>query len=275
MSRNWDRVIQVIFDSKIVTSDDFDISFSYSFNVDEEPNEIEVEIKNLSQTTINSYIKEKKQLIVNAGYRGDVGNIAKGYIVDTETGWNGVDKDTLIIGLDASEEYFSKKVRKTYKEKTMASTIIKDLCSMTGLAIGEFSLKKDIQYTRGRTISGKLRDVLKDIVVNDCKTNLQIRNGTIIIRNIEQGLATGFILSPETGLIASPEPISNVEDDDNKKKEQKADYKVRCLLNNKIYPMSRIRIDSKVLKADAIVLSGVHVGSNKGNFETIMEVKLV
>jgi len=273
MSKNWKRKIQVIFDTRAITLDDFDIAFMYSFNVDEEPNEIEVEIKNLSRTTINSYIGKDKQLIVNAGYEGDVGNIAKGYIIDTDTGWNNVDKDTHILGFDASEDYLNKKVMKTYKAGTMALSIVRDICSMSGLAIGEVVLKKNVQYTRGLSVTGRIRDILKEIIVNDCETNLQIKNGTIIIRDIGQGVESGFILSSNTGLIGSPEPITDV--DDTIPIEKRPDYSVRCLLNYKIGPMSKIKIKSKVLEANAIVISGKHLGSKDGAFETQMEVKLV
>jgi len=128
-------------------------------------------------------------------------------------------------------------------------------------------------YTRGLSINMKLRDALKSIVVNDCDTNLQIRNGIILIRNIGKGLETGFILNSETGLIGSPEPITDV--DDTIPVERKPEYIVRCLLNYKIGPMSKLKIKSKTLEADVVVLSGVHMGSKDGAFETQMEVKLV
>ena len=273
MSKNWKRKIELIVGGRLLSLDEFDIAFMYNFGCDEEPNEIEIEIKNLSRTTINSYIAKDKQFMVNAGYEGDVGNIAKGYVIDTNTGWNGTEKDTNILGLDASEDYLNKYISKSYKEGTMALTILRDICSMSGLAIGEVSLNKNIQYPRGRVVTGKLRDILKSIVEQDCETNLQITNGTILIRNIGQGLATGFILSSETGLIGSPEPITNT--DDAIAAEKRPDYSIRCLLNYRIGPMSRIKIKSKELEADAVVISGSHMGSKDGAFETIMEVKLI
>lgn len=273
MSRNWNRKIQVTFDTRTISLDDFDISFVTSFSMDEEPNEFEIEIKNLAQTTINSYIVKDKQCIINAGYQGDVGNIAKGFIIDTDTGWNNVDKDTRIMALDASEDYLNRFISKSYKDGTMGLEIIRDLCSMTGLAIGEITLKNNAQYVRGRSVTGKLRDLLKEIVVDDCMTNLQITNGTILIRNIEQGLVTGFVLSPDTGLIGSPEPITDI--DEEVPEEMRPDYKVKCLLNYKIGPMARIKINSKVLQAEAIVINGTHRGSKGGDFITEMEVKLV
>lgn len=269
MSRNWDRQIQVVFDTRTCSLNEFDIEFTYSFDTTSEPNEMEVKIYNLLDNTINQYIEKDKTLIVNAGYKGDIGNIAKGYIVETSTEWQSVDKITTITGIDASNDYLYAKISKAYAPGVVASEIINDLVQQTGLAIGEFELQTDIQYPNGRSISGRIRDILKDIVVNDCQTNLQIKNGTIIIRNIEQGFETGFVLSADTGLIDSPESISDTDDDND------ADYIVKSLLNFRIGAATRIRIDSKYLQADAVVLRGTHTGSKSGDFITEMEVKLV
>lgn len=274
MSRNWNRQIQVVFDTRSISSDDFDILFNYDFNTDEEPNEIEVDVKNLANDTINTYITKDKQLIINAGYLGDVGNICKGFIADTSTTWGGTDKDTTIIGFDASEEYLRKFISKAYAPGITALEIINDLVNETGLTLGEMTLTNNIQYPRGRSVTGKLRDILKEIVVNDCGTNLQIRSGTIIIRDIGQGLETGFVLSAETGLIGSPEPVTTTGAGE-ENADKKADYKVRCQLNHRIGPMTRLQINSKYLTATVVVLSGSHKGSLKGDFITEMEVKLI
>ena len=272
MSKNWNRKIQVVLDTRTLSSDDFDISFNYSFTSDNEPNEVEVEIKNLSQSTINTYINKDKQLIINAGYEGDIGNIMKGFIIDVASGWANTDKNTQIMGFDSSDAYLNKFISKAYVPGTTALQIINDLCGMAGLAIGEVSLFNNAQYVRGRSVTGKLQDILTEIVKVDCKTNIQIKAGTIIIRNVEQGVETGFILSGETGLIGSPEPMGDVSDIP---ADLRPSYIVRCLLNHKIGPSSRIRIDSKVLKADAVVINGKHMGSMTGAFETYMEVKLI
>lgn len=271
-SANWIRYIEVVFDSKSVKLSDFDVEFTHAFNLDEEPNECEIYIKNLSKNTINSYIRKDKRLIINAGYQGNFGTVFNGYIADTDTGWSGTDKDTQIIGFDATEQYLNAFISKTYVPGTLASVIINDVLKGMGLTIGEITLTKDVQYTIGRSINGKRRDVLKDIVVNDCNTNLQIINGAVYIRAIKQGLETGFVLTPQTGLIGSPEPV---EDVNNEEKEKTADYRVTCQLNYRIKPMVRLKIKSSTFTGDCVVISGEHRASKKGDFVTDMEVKVI
>ena len=261
-----------MFGGKKIDLDDFDISFKYMFDTDEEPNEVEIIVNNLKKSTINANIKKDKQLILNAGYEGNVGNIMKGYVASKKSKWSGETKETTIYGIDASEKYLNDEISKSYKKNIKASEIIKDLSKMTGLSLGEVKLKKDVQYPRGRAVSGKLRNVLKDIVVNDCKTNLQIVNGIIIIRPIGQGKETGFVLNADTGLIGSPEAIEKNDTDD---KDKQADYKVKCFLNYMIGPMTRLKIESEELKATVVVLKGVHTGSGNGAFTTEVEVKLI
>lgn len=266
------RFIQVGFDTRSVNSNDFDVEFNSTFNLDEEPNEVEVYIKNLSATTINTYIKKDKRLVVNAGYAGDFGTISSGFIIDVDTGWNGSDKDTAISGFDATQQYLDTFISKSYGKGITALQIIMDLLKITGLTVGEITLVKNIQYANGRVVTGKVRNILKEIVVKDCQTNLQITNGAVFIRAIAQGLETGFILSPETGLIGSPEPMEDVKDEP---EEKRPTHSCRCLLNYRIRPMVRIKIQSKVLKADAVVIRGTHTGSRSGTFETYMEVKVI
>jgi len=272
MTRNWNRKIEVVFSGKILTLSDVDIEFTYSFNTDENPNELEVVLYNLSDTTINTQAVKNKQIMINAGYEGDVGNIAKCVIVSSNTAWHGVDKVTTIKAIDASDRYLNRSLSKTYKPNTTALEIIRDISNMTGLAMGEISLVKNISYPRGRSVTGRLRDILKSIVTTDCATNLQVKNGVILIRNVGAGMATGAVLSPETGLIGSLEPV-----DSNEKipKEVQPDYKAQCLLNYRIGAMARVRIDSRVRKGDAVVLKGSHSGSKDGDFVTDIEIKMI
>lgn len=272
MSKNWNRKIEVIFGGKLINLEDFEIGFKYTFDTDEEPNEVEITVDNLQKATINANIVKNKQLILNAGYEGDIGNIMKGFIASTKTDFTSETKTTTIFGIDASDTYLDKSIVKSYKKNTKASDIIKDLSKITGLALGEVKLKKDVQYPRGRSVNGKLRTILKDIVTKDCKTNLQIINGTIIIREIGQGLQTGFVLNADTGLIGSPEALTKT---DSKEKDKQADYKIKCFLNYNIAPMTRLKIESETLKATVVVLRGTHSGSRSGDFVTEVEVKLV
>ena len=143
---------------------------------------------------------------------------------------------------------------------------------MVGLNIGKISLTKNIQYPRGRSVNGKVRDILRSITEKDCSTNIQIRNGVILIRNIKQGLESSCILSAETGLIGHPKPITDTSDTP---PDKRADYTAQCLLNYKIGAMSKITIDSKHLKGRAVVLKGSHQGSKTGDFITEMEIKML
>ena len=272
LSKNWNRQIQVAFDTRTVSLTDFYIEFTSIFDVIEEPNETSIYIKNLSQSTINSYIKKDNRFVLNAGDENDTGTISTGYIIDTDTGWNGTDKDTSIIGLDTTDYYLNYYISKTYKAGVLASQIIDDLLKVIGITVGEIQLVQDIQYVSGRVCNGKVRDILRSIVINDCKTNLQIIQGAIFIRPISNGLGTGFILSAETGLIGSPEKMDNVE---NQPEDIRPTHKCSCLLRYNIRPMVRIRVRSKTLNADAIVIRGKHEGSKRGKFETYMELKVI
>lgn len=71
------RVIRVKVGSLTFTNDNLEIRFSVPFDDDPKPNVSKVEIFNLSNDTINR-IKRGDTCTIEAGYRGDVGVIAKG-----------------------------------------------------------------------------------------------------------------------------------------------------------------------------------------------------
>lgn len=271
MSKNWGREIEVICGNKKMKIPDLDIRFSVSFTTKEEPNECDIKIQNLSDTTINANIITDYPVIVNAGYSGDIGTLLSGYIVGAHTKWSGVNKETSISGFDASAAYLNNWVSKTYVEGIYASEIIDDLLRQTGLTIGQVELNTDMQYTKGKTIMGKLREVLKSVVEVDSQTPLQILNGTVIIRAIGAGQQTGFILNRNTGLIGSPEPIAQKENST----EIQPTHKIKCQLNHRITSMSALYVESKTVTGNFVVLSGKHSGSCTGDFVTEMEAKLL
>lgn len=274
MAKNWLRRMEIIAGGKAFNSKDFDIDFSVSFNINEEPNDIDASIMNLSNTTINNNLIEKKPLIINAGYESDVGTIFLGYIADSETKWEGQDKKTSIIGLDATDAYMNLYISKSYKEGIFANEIIEDIIRMVGLRIGEFKLNNNVQYNRGRQVIGRARSILSEIVEVDCKTNLQIINGMVVIRSIGVGLQTGFILNKDTGLIGMPEPITGT-DDTEKKSKLKANFKAKCLLNYRIAPLSTVQIQSNALNGMFVVVSGRHVGTKTSDYITEMELLML
>lgn len=159
--------------------------------------------------------------------------------------------------------------------------MVQDLLNIFGIEVGTFELAIDKEYPRGRVCKGKLKDVLKEIVVSDCKSRFLIRCGKIIINNPADGVNKGYLLSPETGLLRADEEkvVIEVETDlDTKKtteeKDEEAQTKKRnSLLNYHLGPADIIRIQSSDLNGQFIIVRGTHKGSQSGDWKTEIEVR--
>lgn len=248
--------------------DALDIEFDIPFTDKEEPDVSTVTIYNLSEGTISG-IEKEGYIFVNAGYREmhNRANILTGNIEKVETTWQGVDKITTITVSDGAKAWRTAKLNKTYKEGTKASVIMRDLANILKYEIIEISPKKDIEYKLGKTIKGACSTSLKQLV-KDTESKMFINKNRIVIRNRNIGYQTGFILSPETGLVGSPtlnkdDSDDKVESTDKEKKkkenkEEKKTWNVDSLLNPRLETDSIIQVMSEKLSGTFRVISGRH-----------------
>lgn len=255
----WMRKVELLAGGKRFDGDEFDIDFKVPFSTKEEPDISEVTIYNLSESTIAN-IKNEAYVILNAGYGGQSGNILTGKIEEVVTKWNGVTKETKLTVSDGGFEWRGARVQRTYAKGTTSTQIITDLAGILGLGIKEISPNKEIVYQLGRTISGPVEVLLKQIV-KDTNSKMFISKGVLTVRDHESGTMTGFLLRHDTGLIDSPE----IGEDKNEETNEKIiKYKVKCLLNNAISTDSVIQIESRTVNGSFRVIEGTH----NGNFIT-------
>ena len=105
-----------------------EIKWNYK-SVNEEPNEFNIEIHGLTNTTI-AKIKLKNDVRLVAGYGADIGEVASGIITKKE-----VEKGTLKLKCREVPADFRKLVSSAYAPGTNASTIINDLASKCGFTV--------------------------------------------------------------------------------------------------------------------------------------------
>ena len=250
MANLYGRNVELIIDKQKYTNRDFEINFEVSFDGDPEPNISKVEIYNLSNTTLNN-INKKSRIVLNAGYDKDIGTLLLGGVKELETTFEGLDKVLKLLVADGSEDWFKTMVNKSYKGNIKASQVLKDVLGSFGLQIGEIEVAEDITYTNGLNLNGLLQNSIKTIT-NDTKSKFYVKNGVIFIRPLKKGTETGFLLTSDTGLIGSPERLSN---------ESTEGYRVKMLLNHRINVDSIIRIESRSLTGNFRVKKGKHNGS--------------
>lgn len=260
---NFGRVIEVTVDTLFFSSLDYAIEGTVPFDNDPVPNESEIKIWNLSYETIG-YFNRGAIVSVNAGYVGDVGLLMKGFIAKASTQFDGVDRITTIYVVD-SDDFTKREVKDiAYQEGVLASYILRQMAAQLGLPIAVFQLNQDFRYEEGYTASGEVTKIISDVAA-DCGTSAYVNKQQLYIRNLRFGADDVFLLSPNTGLIGSPEPF--IEDDF-------SGYRLSSQLQYRITTASVIDVKSKMFEGRVHARSGSHSFSRSGDFKTEVEAIL-
>lgn len=238
-------------------------------------------VSNLSATS-RTGIQKDQVVILNAGYEDDMGVLFVGQVASCSHRQNGVEWQTKITATAALDQWLNTQINKTYAENTKAEDIVRDLLNIFGLEVGVFQLVENVVYPRGRVCSGKLKDILTEIVINECKSRLLIRANQIIINNPADGVMKGYLLTPDTGLLFQSDDsnVTTVEapqtkgaDAETKAAEEKT-WKRQCLLNYRMGPGDQIQIQSRDLNGKFLIVSGKHKGTPTGTWLTEIEFKV-
>lgn len=261
-------------------NDGFYFEFEVPFYDSEELTTVSFKIHNLSFETRNS-IKKNLPVILNAGYEDDMGAIFIGVINGASSQLQDTEWITEISATAILTEWLNTEINKTYMPGTDAENILRDLLNIFGVEVGIFELKKNREYPRGRVCSGKLKDVLKQIITEECGSRMLVRDNQIMINNPESVIYSGVVLTPQTGLLISEGDNSEVlvatpdkiQDTKEEKEEKGETEKLRCLLNYRIGAGDFVQVQSKKRNGIYKVVSGIHKGTPDGEWITEIEVR--
>lgn len=276
----WIRDATLVLGSNKYTLDGLNFSFEVPFEDSDEPPVATVKVMNLSESTRNG-IKKNDPVILNAGYQGNVGCILVGKVAGLKHKQANVDWTTTITVQPCADEILNKMINKTYTENITALAMVKDLLNIFGVEVGKCELSINKSYPRGRVCRGKLKQVLTEIVVSECKSRFVIRTtGQVYITKADDGINNGLTISTATGLLrADEEKVAiPVETKSNSQKTGESrdddDHVSRsCLLNYGVATAEVVKIQSNDLNGRFLVSKGKHVGGRTGDWKTSMELK--
>ena len=276
----WIRDATLVLGSNKYTLDGLNFSFEVPFEDSDEPPVATVKVMNLSESTRNG-IKKNDPVILNAGYQGNVGCILVGKVAGLKHKQANVDWTTTITVQPCADEILNKMINKTYTENITALAMVKDLLNIFGVEVGKCELSINKSYPRGRVCRGKLKQVLTEIVVSECKSRFVIRTtGQVYITKSDDGINNGLTISTATGLLrADEEKVAiPVETKSNSQKTGESrdddDHVSRsCLLNYGVAAAEVVKIQSSDLNGQFLVSKGKHVGGRTSDWKTSMELK--
>lgn len=211
---------------------DLRISFQVKKTAAKEPNTATIRIYNLNPDRIESIKNEYEEVLLSAGYRGNVRLLFRGNIQRSSRFREGTDIITEVVCGDGDEAYRNSYMNVTLAKGTTTRDVIsRAVQSMDGVEEGTVQINGPARV-RGKVISGPTRDVLSRESATHAAT-WSIQNGVVEIVKADEMLPnTAILLSAETGLLVAPEITDK-------------GVNAACLLNPEIHVGGAVKMDSE------------------------------
>lgn len=281
---------------------DLRFAFSIEKNAGENPNKCTCQVYNLNPKTRALVETVNNVLILKAGYKEDVGELTifTGTVTRAITRREGADWVTELEMSDGGLEYRDTKTSFSFAPGVSAAQVLTNIAGTFGLPVrplpAEIAQK---QYPDGFAFVGRSREAM----AKACEyLGLEWSTQNREIQILKKGKAVAmqaFVLSPDTGLIGSPESehktlsekaaakqgitgnqkgvrVTFGTDDtgDKGKKLEVQGWKVKTLLQPALQPGSYVRLDTKSIKEEFFRVEALtHNGDTHGS-EWVSELVL-
>ena len=271
--------------SNLYLLQDHQITFSIKKDNNKDPNQAEIVVYNLSDDTVNYInrgIRNNLAVALAVGYEGEeLVMVFKGTIQWVSDTFDSVDRKTTLHCLDGGINIAEARTSRSYPKGTKIKRVVTDLVKDLGTTEGNIHVDNDQTLSSATAMCGNTSHYLEHI----CKSidhNVSIQDGSVYVTPRSQmSSARSAYISPETGLIGSPEPFHNdikptkkVTKSSKKAKKPTDGVKFKCQMNGAILPEKTIWLKSRDYDGPFKVVSVSHNGDKEGK-EWITEVECV
>jgi hypothetical protein len=259
---------------------DFHIEFDITKSADSNMNTAVFRIYNLNRDhrkQLQSLEEKDGYLYFRVGYADEpLVLLFVGNIISYSARREGAEIITELTCGDGYRYIVDSDINVAYPENTSLTTIFNDLAKATGASIGNISGKAlGKVFKNGITLSGRVYNYLDQY----CRTyhmSWSINDGVIDIRDINsKSQSTGYLITPENGLIGEPSETNNKVNKKKAKTKQSTEELVddtptagvsfTCLLQPEIRPDRVVEVRSNFVGGFYAVKSVTHKGSFEGS----------
>lgn len=238
-----------------------EIHFTIPFTNETEPNISEISIYNMNKHDFNR-IKKGTKVELYAGYTGHVSLVTKGRIYRTTVPTvDDADVEYTLRVIEGKDYTKMKKVKKSFKKRTHAKTMIHEICKKAGIKLNLISLYKNKLYKSSNSIDDHPISALEDLA-DDCKTSLYYDKGHLTMKYAYDKKKEHVIkLSPANGLITTPEKESRDDDWEGKSDNDELgrwSWDVESIFNPHIHTFAKVHVKSRYVSTTMMVLNGEH-----------------
>jgi hypothetical protein len=229
-----------------------------------ETNTAKISIFNLSKDTHDKISVAENHCTLKAGYKDEtITAILFGDVVKGIRKKSGADYVTEIEVKDGRVAVMAGQVSVSYAKDTDALTIVQDLIDAIGLpSKGTELIPPDAKYPGAFSDIGQAADILRK-VLNKYELWYTIQNEMIyILKEGEPSESTGLRLTPETGLLTIPQPVSDKTEETDTTKEAANRWEFRTMLFPQLIPGASCKVESSVINTEMKVEKAKFTGDN-------------
>lgn len=232
--RQWIREVEVILGSGGVglSIKDLRVQFEVEKTVESAPNEAKIRIFNLTPENEEKIKEEFDEVILNAGYKDNIGMIFRGNIQHVYRYREKTDTITEIVASDGDKDYRLATINTTFAAgSTNLDIIDAAIDSFQGVGDtnrGTIAVPAKV-YLRGKVVTSNSRAAL-DNVSKECGINWSIQNGELDMIGVDDFLPDVVVINKDTGMLGSPTVTDK-------------GIEVRCLMNNLLRVNGRVELD--------------------------------
>lgn len=229
-----------------------------------ESNTAKITIHNCSKDTHDKISVAGNHCTLKAGYADEpIGAILFGDVVKGTRKKSGTDYLTEIEVKDGRVAVHAGQVSISYAKDTDALTVAQDLIDAIGLpSKGTELIPSDGKYTGGFSDIGQAADILRK-VLNKYELHYTIQNEMIyILKEGEAAESTGLRLTPETGLLTTPQPVSDKTEETDTTKEAANKWAFRTMLFPQLIPGAACKVESSSITSEMKITKAKFVGDN-------------
>jgi len=243
----------------------FRVSFELTKTLEPEGGDGVVRIYNPAPATRDRLVRDALFVVVAAGYQGaPVGEIYSGDVVRAVYKHERPDTYLEFELTDGARAINNTRISVAFAAGTPIRTVLDAVLNRLDLPVRETGYEVDGVYQQGVAFTGLARDAL-DRVIAKAGLTWSIQDGRIQILAPDAPANTSAVrLTPDTGLIASPEKL---DDRESETQRQKGDgYLVRTLMSPKVEPGASVLLAAQGIdEAEYRVDRVVHLGDTRGN----------
>jgi len=258
--------------------DGLKISFHIEKTDSSEPNKATIKIYNLTQDTSSKVTVADNHIQLRAGYKDEtIAAIFFGTVVEGKRYKEGENYITELQVQDGRAAVMGGYVSISYTKDVAAATVVDDILNAIGLPCkGQENIPSGENYPSGFAHIGMATDALRK-VLNRFELSYTVQNEMLyILKKGEAADKTGLRLTPESGLLTIPQPISDKTSEDNSEAEAKNGWKFSTMLLPELLPGAACKVEASTYSGDMLIHKAIYDGDNwDGSFKIEIEAEAI